>query len=108
MPRIVDVDAHYFEPAEVIGAYFAEPWRTRVLDAWKGADSMMTSLFPGSTGDQEVYGRIRRTELDTATGRGLRDPEDVPVAMAHVGVDACILLSHRMLSFARLAGEDER
>lgn len=105
---IVDTDAHYFEPASDIAEYFDEPWRQRVLDSWKDADSMMSSLFPSSTGDQEVYGRVRRTELETETGRGLTSPEDVPLAMEHVGVDKCVLLSHRMLSFARLEGEDAR
>ncbi|MFW5917883.1 MAG: amidohydrolase family protein [Haloferacaceae archaeon] len=105
---VVDTDAHYFEPAEDIAPYFEEPWRTRILGSWRDPESMMTNLFPGSTGDQEVYGRIERTELDTASGRGLRAPEDVALAMDHVGVDKCIILSHRMLSFARLEGEDAR
>lgn len=105
---IIDTDAHYFEPAEDIAPYFDEPWRSRVLDSWKDAESMMTNLFPGSTGDQEVYGRIQRNEMETDSGRGLRAPKDVPMAMDHVGVDKCIILSHRMLSFARLKGEDAR
>ncbi|MFB6096564.1 MAG: amidohydrolase family protein [Haloferacaceae archaeon] len=106
--RIIDTDAHYFEPADDIARYFDQPWRSRVLDSWKDSERMMTNLFPGSTGDQEVYGRIQRTEMQTESGRGLRAPSDIPIAMDHVGVDECIVLSHRMLSFARLKGEDAR
>lgn len=107
-PTIVDADAHYYEPSEEIAKYFDEPWRQRVLDSWKDADSMMSNLFPSSTGDQENYGRIQRNELETESGRGLSSPEDIPLAMDHVGVDKSIILSHRMLSFARIEGEDAR
>lgn len=105
---VVDTDAHYFEPAEEIAEYFEEPWRSRILNSWKDPESMMTKLYPSSTGDQEVYGRIQRDELETESGHGLSSPEDISIAMDHVGVDKCIILSHRMLSFARLAGEDAR
>lgn len=107
-PTVIDTDAHYYEPADDIAPYFDEPWRSRILDTWQDSESMMSKLFPSSTGDQEVYGRIQRQEMDSASGRSLNSPEDIPRAMDHVGVDKCIILSHRMLSFARLKGEDER
>lgn len=108
---VVDTDAHYFEPADDIAGYFDEPWRSRILDTWRDAESMMTQLFPSSTGDRGVYGRIRREELES--GHGYQDydissPADVAVAMDHVGIDKCVILSHRMLSFGRIKGEDDR
>lgn len=99
---IVDADAHYYERIGDLIEYLEpdDPWRTRF------ANTRVENLFPRSTLDQRLFGRIHRDDMpisgDTAT------PEEVPAIMDHLGVDKTILLSQKALSFSRLQYDDDR
>ena len=103
--RVIDADAHYLEALPQIAEYVGEPWKSRLTSEGETEGDAPADIFPSSTGDRAVYGRIRRDDIswpDETTA------EDLPTMMDHLGVDATVLLSQVMLSFARIGGADER
>ena len=101
---VVDTDAHYLEALPELAEYVDEPWRTRLTSGGE-TEGNMADLFPSSSGDRAVHGRIRRDDLswpDTTS------KEDIPVMMDHLGVDKTLMISQIVLSFARIEGDDER
>lgn len=99
--RVIDVDAHYWEPIDDFADYLDEPWKSRIADRVDPG-----GLLPRSTGDRFMSGRITRDEVSYPVDD--MTPEQIPGVMAHVGVDAIVLLPNKMLTFGKLAGEDER
>ncbi|RQH02326.1 amidohydrolase family protein [Natrarchaeobius oligotrophus] len=99
--EVVDADAHYFETLDHIAPYLDEPWKTRLSQK---IDSPQSSIYPTSSGDRNVFGRISRDELSLSE----MTPEDIPMIMDHLDVDKTIILSQKMLSFGRIKGDDER
>jgi hypothetical protein len=100
-PTVVDTDAHYWEPIGDFAEYLDGPWRDRLA---KREDP--GGLLPQSTGDRFMAGRIRRDEVSYPAED--MTPDQLPGVMAHVGVDATVQLPNKMLTFGKLAGEDER
>jgi len=98
---VVDTDAHYWEPLGDFADYLEEPWKSRIADREDPG-----GLLPQSTGDRFMSGRIRRDEVPYPVED--MTPDQIPGAMAHVGVDQIVLLPNKMLTFGKLAGEDER
>jgi predicted TIM-barrel fold metal-dependent hydrolase len=98
---VVDTDAHYYDTLDDIARYLDEPWRSRFQTK---IDSPQASIFPGSTGDRDVYGRIQRDDLSMSD----MTPAEIIQVMGEIGVDKTVLLSQKMLSFARIGGGDER
>jgi predicted TIM-barrel fold metal-dependent hydrolase len=99
---IVDSDAHYLESLPELAEYIPDgnPFKER----FKRSPGKM---FP-SAGypDHYMYGRIQREEVGYL--RGEMTPEDIPIAMDIIGADDIIVITQKMLSFARLGGDDER
>jgi predicted TIM-barrel fold metal-dependent hydrolase len=95
---VIDVDAHYLESVSELAEYMDEPWRTRV----KNADA--SRLLPSSLGDRLVGGRIRRH--DVPYGKGDMAPEQVPVMMENLGIDAAIVLANRTTLLGHLSVRD--
>ena len=111
---VTDVDAHYLESLGELASYLDDddPWKERYIKSTPGASGSETggttpvSLYPSSTGSRNVFGRIRRDEVsypDSDMG-----PEDVTAIMAHLGIDNCVVLSQKVLTFGRIKGDDER
>lgn len=103
--QVIDADAHYLEALPAIADYVDEPWRSRLTSEGETEGDAPANIFPASTGDRAVYGRIQRPDLswpDNTTA------EDVTTMMDHLGVDATVLLSQVMLTFARIGAADER
>jgi predicted TIM-barrel fold metal-dependent hydrolase len=99
--HIIDVDAHYWEPINDFAEYLDEPWKSRIIDREDPG-----GLLPHSTGDRFMSGRIQRDEVSYPAED--MTPDQIPDVMAHVGVDQIVLLPNKMLTFGKLAGEDER
>ena len=99
--RIIDADAHYWEPISDFSAYLDEPWKSRIADR-----NDPGGLLPASTGDRFMAGRIQREEVSYPVED--MTPDQIPEVMEHVGVDDIVLLPNKMLNFGQLAGEDER
>lgn len=97
----VDSDAHYWEPIDGFADYLDEPWRSRLTNREDPG-----GLLPTSTGDRFMAGRIRRDEVSYPAED--MTPDQIPGVMAHLGVDHIVLLPNKMLTFGKLAGEDER
>lgn len=102
--RVIDADAHYLAAVPDIATYVDEPWRTRLTSGGE-TEGNMADIFPSSTGERAVWGRIKREGLEWPDET---TPEDIPVMMDHLGVDETILISQIVLSFARIGGDDER
>jgi predicted TIM-barrel fold metal-dependent hydrolase len=98
---VVDADAHYWEPIGSFAEYLEEPWKSRISDR-----NDPGGLLPRSTGDRFMAGRIKREEVSYPAED--MTPDQIPGVMAHVGVDDIVLLPNKMLTFGKLAGEDER
>lgn len=98
--RIVDADAHFFDPVGEFYKYIDDPWKTRL----KGR-SDSGQLLPGSTGDRFMAGRIKREETNYPDSDS--DPEEIPKIMDIVGVDDIILLTNRMLTFGGLSSAEK-
>lgn len=99
---VVDGDAHYLEKLPDLAEYMDDdnPWKRRFKES-------PGKLLPsGGVPDHYLYGRIQRDEVGYLDGD--MTPEDVGVAMDHVGVDKIIVISHKMLSFSRFKADDER
>lgn len=107
--RAIDTDAHFLESLPEIATYLDDdnPWKRRMQKV--GNEN---SLFPSSTGDQSMFGRICRDDIETAATDSSPNeptkPEDIPRIMDYLGLDTIVLLSHKMLSFARITSEDDR
>ena len=61
--RVVDSDAHYMEGLDQLVDYFPEPWKTRLLGGTKKDKASIAGIYPISTGDRSVFGRIHRDEF---------------------------------------------
>ena len=99
---IVDSDAHYLESLPELAEYIPDnnPFKQR----FKRSPGKM---FPSSGyPDHYMYGRIQRDEVGYLKGQMV--PEDIPTAMEIVGADAIVVITQKMLAFARLGGDDER
>jgi predicted TIM-barrel fold metal-dependent hydrolase len=95
---VVDADAHYLESIGDLTPYVDEPWRSRFAND--------RNVLPSSTGDRTVYGRIQREHTGYQDYEG--SVEEIPAIMEFLGFDAIVMLSQKMLSFARIRGDDER
>lgn len=102
--RVIDTDAHYLESVPKIAEYVDEPWNTRLTSGGE-TEGNMADIFPSSSGDRAVWGRIKREELEWPD---TTKPEEIPIMMNHLGVDETIMISQIVLSFARIGGDDER
>ncbi|RQG87887.1 amidohydrolase [Natrarchaeobius halalkaliphilus] len=109
---VTDADAHYLEDLSRLSEYLEDdnPWKGRFggdsKDNREDIGSVPVNIFPASTGSRNLYGRIQRDEV-SYPGEEMSG-EDVPRIMAHLGLDNCVLLSQKMLTFARLKADDER
>jgi predicted TIM-barrel fold metal-dependent hydrolase len=111
---VTDADAHYLEDISELSAYLDndDPWKHRLSSIESDGSgredegSVPVDIFPGSTGSRNLYGRIRRDEISYPEEE--MRPEDIPLLMDHLGVDKTSLLSQKMLTFARIQGDDER
>ena len=106
MTSIVDIDAHYFEYGTLghMAQYLDEddPWRKRFAQ-YDDPDLANPQLFPKSTGDRKLFGRISRDDdLD------LHDAEDIPRVMDYLGVDDVVVISQRVLAFGVMDADDKR
>lgn len=107
--RVIDCDAHYLESFEEIARYMEEPWRTRLEDSDfddAGHKHNSVSFFPTSTGDRAMWGALEREH--TNYGTAAEDPENVPLAMEYLGIDATVLISHTLLTTAGISAADDR
>ncbi len=103
--RVIDTDAHYLEAIPKIAEYVDEPWRSRLTSDGETEGDAPADIYPSSSGDRAVFGRIRRDDINWPD---VSTPEELPAIMAHLGVDATIVISQVVLSFARIQGADER
>lgn len=111
---VTDVDAHYLEDLGELARYLDDddPWKDRFLASSTGGSgteasgSTPVSLYPGSTGSRNVFGRIRRDGISYPNDE--MGPEDVVAIMGHLGIDNCVVLSQKVLTFGRIKGDDER
>lgn len=100
--RVVDTDAHFFESLDELARYFEEPWRTRLDNGQASQDFFLRR----STGDRSVGGRIKRDNVGYYEEP--MEPEEVPQTMNFLGVDESIVISHLMLAYPSLQGDDTR
>jgi predicted TIM-barrel fold metal-dependent hydrolase len=105
-PGIIDADAHYLEGIDELATYLDDddPWKERFDFA--GNPHHTVDLFPKSTGDRNVYGRITRSESSYPDAP--MAPEEIPTTMEHLGIDEIVMISHKLLTFGRLHADDER
>jgi predicted TIM-barrel fold metal-dependent hydrolase len=98
---VVDTDAHYLEAIAELAPYFDEddPWRMRLEEA-------PGKMTPSNTPDHYMYGRIQRNEVGYLEGK--MAPEEVPVAMEHLGIDKIVMLSHTAIGHAKIGAQDDR
>ena len=107
MPRtVIDADAHYLESIEYLAEYLDEddPWKERFEFA--GNPYHTVDLFPKSTGDRNLYGRVAREH--SSYPNEPMTPEEIPGSMEFLGIDKIVLISHNILAFARMDADDER
>ncbi|MGQ4556827.1 amidohydrolase family protein [Halobellus sp. GM3] len=109
---VTDADAHYLEDLGELATYLDDddPWKERFKstttgEATEASGSAPVSLYPSSTGSRNVFGRIQRPEVTYPEEMG---PEDIPPIMDHLGLDNCVVLSQKVLTFGRIRGDDER
>lgn len=111
---VTDVDAHYLEDLGDLAAYLDDddPWKERYVASSTGGEgseaggSAPVSLYPSSTGSRNVFGRIRRDGISYPEED--MGPDDVVAIMNHLGIDNCVVLSQKVLTFGRIKGDDER
>lgn len=103
---VIDADAHYLESLHELADYLDDddPWKERFSSA--GNPHHTVDLFPSSTGDRQLYGRIRRDH--TSYPDAPMTAEELPATMDFLDVEKIVLISHNVLSFARLNADDER
>ena len=103
---VTDADAHFFEPTEKLLEYVddSNPWKDRL--ARQTESGVPVSYFPSSTGDRFIEGRIEREDVPYPYDN--MEPEQIPEVMDNLGFDNIVLLSHLMLAFSRMQGDDER
>ena len=107
--RVVDSDAHYMEGLDQLVDYFPEPWKSRMIGGSGKDKASIAGIYPISTGDRSVFGRIQRDEFtEMQRNAGGFTPEIIPDVMEFLGVDAINMLSQKMLTFSRIKGDDER
>jgi predicted TIM-barrel fold metal-dependent hydrolase len=107
--RVVDSDAHYMEGLDQLVDYFPEPWKSRMIGSSGKDKASIAGIYPISTGDRSVFGRIQRDEFtEMQRNAGGFTPEIIPDVMEFLGVDAINMLSQKMLTFSRIKGDDPR
>jgi len=107
--RVIDCDAHYLESFGAIVEYMDDPWRTRIQDSDfddGGHKHNAVSFFPTSTGDRSMWGKLEREHTNYGTGPD--EPESVPQAMEHLGVDTQLMISHSLLTSGGIRADDDR
>jgi predicted TIM-barrel fold metal-dependent hydrolase len=97
---VVDCDAHYLEPINEMVEYIDEPWHSRL----SGADP--AKWIPFGLGDRMMAGRIRRDDVDYGYGYGVQSAAEIRATMAHIGVDASVLVPNRIVTMGHVSVRD--
>jgi len=111
--RLIDLDVHFHESLSTLSEYFDEPWRTRLQEGGTYAEF---GFGPGGgSGDRGVGGRVKREQdgergdvVDTSYPNAGMTPEEIPDGMEYLGVDQCLVLSHKLLGAGSYVADDER
>lgn len=102
MVGVIDTDAHFFESIDKLTQYFDEPWKTYLSRGEAPKDFFLSR----STGDRSAGNRIQREEVGYYEEP--MEPSEVPDMMDFLGVDQSIVISHLMLAYPSLRGDDTR
>lgn len=102
----VDTDVHYLDTLSDLAEYFDDddPW-SRKFERGNAEAAGGSGIFPTTTGDRFMYGKIKR---DVNFPEGPRTEEHIDRLKSDVGADQSILLSHQMLMFNLVAADDRR